>query len=182
MALAVPADGARGPEPDELRVLSAAGVQASRADLPRLTQAWNAYRSRGVPPRIAHEMEGALARLHNGLRAHNHHARAAAAALDVAQSALDLSLRYRRPVDVDADRFALWTRRVGIDAAAHDSSAVKGDVSALEWISQRFVASLDPVRRARLTFELRMLRSAAGDDDFRAAATRADRLRAALGA
>ena len=37
--------------------------------------------------------------------------RAGTAAIDVAQSTLDLELRYRPPAEIDLARFDLWTAR-----------------------------------------------------------------------
>lgn len=66
------------------------------------------------------------------------------AAVDVAQSALDLKLLYRGNVEVD--RFHLHTQRLRVHAARRDRAGVSGEVAVLEWIRGRLTArSLRPL-------------------------------------
>ena len=64
------------------------------------------------------------------------------------------------------DRFVLWRRQVEVDAAASDAGAVRGDLSALEWIRDRFAFGLGPLEGTRLDTDLTELRALATDGDF----------------
>jgi hypothetical protein len=97
-----------------------------------------------------------------------------AGVVDVAQSALDLELRYRPAAQVDADRFVLHTQQLRVDAAAQDLDGVTGEVAVLEWIRDRLSA---PGRRA-VDAGLRALRAAADARNLGAAADHAARLAA----
>jgi hypothetical protein len=44
--------------------------------------------------------------------------KAATAAIDVAQAAVDIELRYRPPDEIDLARFELWARQTVVDTAA----------------------------------------------------------------
>ena len=103
------------------------------------------------------------------------------AAVDVSRSALDLQLRFRQPVEVDRERFLLWTRQVEVDAAAGDVGGVRGDVSGLEWIRDRFAHSLAPLTRTSVDTHLTALRAKAAEEELAAASAEAGRLRRALG-
>jgi hypothetical protein len=105
----------------------------------------------------------------------------AVALASLARTVLGLELRYRSPASVDRDRFALWTRQAEVDAAAADRGAVHGDVSALEWIRDRFAPALGPLDRTRLDTELTELRALATDRSFGEIVREAARLRHALG-
>jgi hypothetical protein len=93
-------------------------------------------------------------------------AAAGTAAVEVARTILDLELRFRSPARVDRDRFVLWTRQAAVDASAADRGGVHGDVSALEWIRDRFALGLSPVDRTRADTELTELRALATDGSF----------------
>ena len=101
------------------------------------------------------------------------------AAIDLAQSGLDLELLYRGNVEVD--RFHLHAQQLRVHAAANDLAGVTGEVAVLEWIRDRFAANLSEPRRAELDSDLRSLRTAASAGNVRAAAdiaaTAAARLR-----
>ena len=90
----------------------------------------------------------ALRELRRAVDAHKV-AQAAQSAIDLGQSALDLELRHRLPVEIDTIRFELWTQQLRIDAASEDDVGVTADVAALEWIRDRFEESLDPAGRSR---------------------------------
>lgn len=62
------------------------------------------------------------------------------AAVDVAQSALDLELLYRG--NVEPDRFHLHTQQLRVHAAAKNLAGVAGEVAVLEWIRDRLAASV----------------------------------------
>ncbi len=105
---------------------------------------------------------------------------AGTAAIDVAQSTLDLELRYLPPAEIDRARFELWARQVQVDAADGDLAGVSGDVATLEWIRDRFVHTLDPVEVTTIDTELESLRTDLVDEDLKAAAATAESLREAV--
>ena len=191
MALAAPADAVPGPAPTELETISALALrirELSRsgkwaragAAVQQVQQTWSNARAHARPPRIAAEMARALSDVARGLAARDR-ATAGTAAVGVERTVLDLELRYRSPASVDRDRFALWTRQAEVDAAAADRGAVHGDVSALEWIRDRFAPALGPLDRTRLDTELTELRALATDGSFGEIVRETARLRHALG-
>jgi hypothetical protein len=179
LALAVPTDTLGGPPPAELQALSAAATglldpaltgdwksaAAARQDAQR---AWSGYRQGEVPPRLADEMDRALRTLGAGIDARDR-APTGTAAIDVAQSSLDLELQYREPAEIDRERFALWTRQIVVDGAAGHMGGVNGDVMTLDWIRDRFAHTLDPADRTRIDAQLETLRDAVVDVDIEAA-------------
>jgi hypothetical protein len=124
-------------------------------------------------------MTRALADVSGGIARRDRPA-AGSGAIEVARAALDLELRYRSPASVDRDRFVLWTRQAEVDAAASDRGALHGDVSALEWVRDRFALGLGLLDRTRLDNELTELRALATDGGFGEAAREAVRLRQAV--
>ena len=190
LALAVPIDALDGSVPPELGALSTradaafAAIRArnwrdASASVGELEGGWKSFRSERVPPRIAAEMTSAIAALDRAVTARDR-ARAGTAAIDVARSALDLKLRYRPPADLDRARFELWTRQLLVDAAARDVAGVRGDLATLEWIRDRFAATLDKVDLTRVDTQLVGLRGALNDADLRRIAAGADRLGATI--
>ncbi len=183
LALAVPKDALPGPPPAELQVLatSASGMlgsvraedwRAAAATLRRMEASWKVLRSREQPRMVAARMGDALAALRRAVKARNA-GPASQAAIDVAQSELDLELRHRPAATVDAARFELWTQQLLVHAAARDLAGVTGDVAALEWIRNRFAHALRPAARQEIDTRLRALRGAADARNLGAAADRA---------
>jgi hypothetical protein len=189
MALAVPTDALGGPPPAALEELAAGADDAfaaaraqkwpaARTALASASRAWGAYSKAGdVPPRLRPPMGSALAGLSRALRAREED-RAATAAIDVGQAALDLELRYRPPDEIDLSRFELWTRQSIVDAAAGRLGAVSGDVASLEWTRDRIADRLDPADLSRINSELLALREAEVDKDLTAVRDAAGRVRA----
>jgi hypothetical protein len=186
MALAVPADGLRGPLPGELRGLAtgAAGIleaarlhdwEVASAAFRRIDAAWKAFQTRKPPPMVADRLSGAMTRLARAVRARRSGV-TAQAAIDVGQSALDLQLRHRSAAEIDAARFELWTQQLRVHAAARDLDGVTGDVAVLEWIHDRFVHVLSPGGRREIETRLRDLRTATDARNLPAAADHAARL------
>ena len=95
------------------------------------------------------------------------------AAIDVAQSALDLELRHLPPADIDRARFELWNRQVLVHAAADDMGGVNGDVTMLELVRDRFAHTLDPVALTGIDVHIDALRDAVVEVDIEAAADEA---------
>ena len=156
LALAAPIDKLSGSVPPELETLaSGSSTMATKK------QAWRNRQTRDVPPRLKGVMDDALARR---------------SAFDVAQTALDLQLRYRPPAEVDRRRFDLWARRLSTDAKTGNTIGVTGDLVVLEWIRDRIAHTLDPVDRTRLNSQLVRLRTSVNDEDLRVLATQAAEL------
>jgi hypothetical protein len=190
LALAVPTDALSTPEPPALHTLmvgSTAIVEASRAPdwpgatatLRRMQAAWKTLSATPLPPRVAARASESFDALVGAVRAEKP-SRVAEAAIDFAQSALDLELQFGRPAEVDADRFRLWTQQLRVDAAANDLAGVTGAVAVLEWIRDRFAYTLAPDRRTALDAGLRDLRGATDARNLPAAADKAARLAAEL--
>ena len=186
LALAVPADALAEPPPAQLEALTtgaegmlgsvrAGDWKGAAATLGRMNAAWAGLGPRQQPPLVAARLNDSLQALGRAVRARKP-GRAAQSAIDTTQSILDLTLRYRSPAEVDRHRFELWCRQVMVDAAAHDRRGVRGDVATLEWIRDRFAATLDPAERNDLDMRLRALRAAADAEHLPAAADHAARL------
>jgi uncharacterized protein YodC (DUF2158 family) len=186
LALAVPTDALRGPEPPELATLAAraeGALESARLEdwpaavstVRHMDEAWQTVRAARQPPAIAARLDEALGRVTKAVRAHDTGA-AEQAAIDVSQPILDLELRYRRPVDVDVARFHLWTQQLRVHAAAKDLAGVTGDVAVLEWIRDRVPAALDRAGRREIDARLHDLRVAADARNLPAAADHAARL------
>jgi hypothetical protein len=91
-----------------------------------------------------------------------------------------LPLRRRPPVEIDRGRFALWARRLAIDAAAGEGDAARGDVATLEWIRDRIAHALDPAARVRLDAALVRARAFVTDEEYEGVAHEAEHLAAAV--
>jgi len=190
LALAVPTDALPGPMPAELASLSesAEGIleaariadwEGAAATIKRMNAGWSALRAGNPPPMVAARLSNRLAALTGSVKARRP-ARTTQKAIDVAQSVLDLELRYRPPTEIDRDRFHLWTQQLRVDAAAKNLAGVTGDVAVLEWIRDRIAHTLDPAGRGEINARLRGLRSATDAKNLPAAADHAARLGARL--
>ncbi|CAN5253959.1 hypothetical protein BH18ACT12_BH18ACT12_24550 [soil metagenome] len=190
LALAVPTDALQGPMPAELASLaeSAEGIlEAARianwagasATLRRMNAAWKTLRAGNQPPMIAARLSKDLVELTRSVKAQRP-ARTTQKAIDVAQSVLDLELRYRPRAEIDAARFNLWTQQLRIHAAAKDMAGVTGDVAVLEWIRDRIAHTIDTAGRSEINSRLRALRTATDARNLPAAADHAARLGARL--
>jgi hypothetical protein len=179
-SLAVPTDTRPGPPPAQLTALSTAvrdtveqagrnhwtgAAAASRS----LREAWDAYRSGGMPDLLEKQMTRDIDALDRAVAARRP-AAAHQAALRVAQNELDLRLRHQPVVRTDLARLHLWARQLRVDAADHDPGAVAGDVTTLEWTRDRVRHTLDQAAAARLDGQLRDLRAAADKRDVAAVA------------
>jgi len=190
MAVAVPTDALDVPVPAALEALAgradgtfaavkASNWKAASVGVGKLDDGWRIYRSQKVPPRIAAEMSSAITALDSAVTARDQ-VRAGTAAIDVAQSTLDLELRYRPPADIDRARFELWTRQLLVDATARNMAGVRGDLATLEWIRDRFAVTLDKVDLTRVDTQLVGLRRAVNDGDLRGVSAGAVRLGATV--
>jgi len=189
-ALAVPTDALSQPTPaglvklygdatstfEEARSGNWGGATASQSDM---NAAWDAVRATQPPTMLADQMTGALAALAPAVGARDPRA-ASLAALDVARASLDLELRYRAPVQVDAARFDLWTRQLQVDAAAGAQAGAIGDATTLQWIRDRIGLAGDGA--LRIDAQLRTLEAMVESGELPAASGAAARLRESLAA
>jgi hypothetical protein len=187
LALAVPTDAASGPTPAELQTLSSRALDvfdaarsgnwdAASATVEKMSAAWETYRAGEVPKLIEPRMSDALGSLAEAVDARDA-AQAQQAAIDTAQSSLDLQLRYRPQVEIDLARFDLWAAQLTLDASAGDEGAVGGDVFTIGYIRDRILNTLDGTDRFRIDTEVQKLQVAAADHDLAAATDAAKRLR-----
>lgn len=130
-----------------------------------------------TPPRIASVMQAALADLSNALATQDGVA-TVQAAIDVAQSAIDVQLRFRSAPLVDAARFHLHTQQFRLDVEVGDEAAAMSEVAALEWLHQRIALHLPEADRDHLESQLEQVRVAASTGNFAVAADIATRLAA----
>ena len=188
MALAVPTDAIDEVVPTDLRLLSttAFGVlenarlddwEAAEPTVELMASLWEDLQANGYPPRVVDTLTAALDDLAAAVRRERAPA-TAQAAVDVAQSALDLELLYRG--DVEADRVHLHAQQLRVHAANDDRAGVNAEVATLEWIRDRLTASISEERLAALDAGLTDLRTAAGAGSLGTAADIAARLAAGL--
>jgi hypothetical protein len=163
-------------------VLEAARVgnwENASGSIRRMNAAWNTLRAGKQPPRIAEQLSKTLAALTRSMRKRALR-RAAQEAIAVSQSAFDLELRYRPPLEIDAAQFHLWTQQLRVDAAGGDLAGATGDVAVLEWIRDRIAYTLEPAGRREIDARLGALRAATDARNLPAAADHAARLAARL--
>jgi hypothetical protein len=187
LAFAVPTNAIDEPVPTDLRLIttSAFGIlenarledwEAANPTLARVQALWLGLESKGFPTLVVDTVDRGLAALESAVRGEDV-AATSQAAVDVAQSALDLELLYR---NVEVDRFHLHAQQLRIHAAADDPGGVTGEVAVLEWIRDRIEGSLSESKMAELDSQLRELRGAASAGNLKAAADIAARAAAAL--
>lgn len=100
---------------------------------------WQALQASNYPPRVVDTMSAALEALATALTDEGV-AASSQAAVDVAQSALDLELLHRG--NVEADRFHLHAQQLRVHAANSDLAGLTGEVAVPEWIRDRLAGSL----------------------------------------
>jgi hypothetical protein len=186
LSFAVPTDGESTPEPVELAKLITATwglVESARleeweavdATLERINDNW-ATLSAGAPPaRVADTLDAALVALTEAAATQDP-GQVNSAAADVAQSALDLELRYRPVAIVDIGRFHLHAQQLRIDAAAADPHGVSSEVATLEWIRDRITGTLTVDELQQVDEKLSQLRTAVNTGNLGGAADQAARL------
>jgi hypothetical protein len=186
LSLAVPADRVDGSEPIELTKLITGTwglVESARledweavdATLARITANWKAVAASTQPVRVAQTLDAALRSLTKAV-AGKQTGPVTSAAVGVAQSALDLELRYRTVAVVDIERFHLHTQQLRIDAAAANAAGVAAEVATLEWIRDRITGTLKAEELRVVDDELARLRNASNTGNLNAAADQAARL------
>lgn len=191
VALAVPTDAASGPPPAEIETLSGGALDVfdaaragdwntASATVEEMTTAWESYKAGEVPKMIEPRMTDALAALAEAVDARDA-AQARQAAIDAAQSSLDLQLRYRPATEIDLARFDLWAAQLMVDAAAGDAAAVNGDLFTLDYVRDRILHTMDDTDVTRINTVLEEFQGAVGAGDLAAATDAAGRLRETLG-
>ena len=182
LALAVPTDAVDRPVSSGLRLMttSALGIlenarlqdwEAAAPTLARMKEPWAQLRTSGYPPLVVHTLDKGVARLGRAVAAEEVRA-TSQAAVELAQSALDLELLHRGNVEVD--RFHLHAQQLRIHAAAKDAAGVAAEVATLEWIRDR-LAGLPEATLADLDADLRALRVASDAGNLQAAGDHAAR-------
>lgn len=178
LAIAIPADAIDEPVPAELRLMSTSawGIlenarledwKAARPTLALMQRLWQGLQARRYPSRVVATMNRGLTALASAV-AKKRILTTSQAAVDVAQSALDLELLYRGNVEID--RFHLHSQQLRVHAASKDAAGVMGEVAVLEWIRDRLAGVLNDGRRLLLDDGLRALRNASNAGNLPAAA------------
>jgi hypothetical protein len=191
ISLAVPTDRLEGPVPAELTTLEAGAVEiygrpklagSVRATVAEMNAAWRAFQPSGeVPSNIEPRMSSSLAALTKAVD-DGDPARTRQAAINVAQSALDLQLRHRPATEIDLARLDYWLAQIQVDAQAGDPELVNGDFFAIDYVRDRIRHTLGEADRAEINFLLEELNGAVGDEDLGAASELAQQLRDKLAA
>jgi len=151
--------------------------EAANPTLDLMDGLWQELQANNYPPRVVEVMDTALGSLAAAVAAEDV-AATAQAGVDVGQSALDLEVLYRGNVEID--RFHVHAQQLRVHAAAGDLAGVTGEVAVLEWIRDRFAASLSEAKLAALDADLRALRGASSAGDLLGAADIAARAAAEL--
>ncbi|MFN8223278.1 MAG: hypothetical protein U0R50_08570 [Gaiellales bacterium] len=173
LAIGMPADAATGPEPAQLGDLLAALLgyvgaaegedwEAATSIATRIERLTRSLPRAGQPGLVLDRLDGDVRTLARLARSKDI-AGSSTAAILAGQSVVDLQLRYRPAAVVDRARFELWCYRVLVDAAAGDRAGVRGDVATLEWMRDRFAATLSDGDRAQLDARIAALRGAAAE-------------------
>lgn len=180
LALAVPMDALPGPTPPELEALTngassifemaqAGDWDAATTTLESMVTAWNTHQAGNVPIMLESQMSAALNTLVGAVNAQQT-IEARLAALNVAQSSLDLQLQYRPPTEIDLARFRFLAKQVLVDVESDEPGAVKSDVVLLGLIRDRIVHTLNSAEAGNINALLEDLNAAAREEDLGAAA------------
>jgi hypothetical protein len=151
-------------------------MKGRREQALRMLDAWNAFRTGDVPPRLVRPTDLALRNLVAQIRAQNR-SKTLAASVDAAYASNDLQLRYRAVVKIDIARFDLWTRRLLVHVGDQSRGGARSDLVSMKWIRDRFAHTLDPVTRTLFETLLLDMDTAIFDNDLAAAAETAHDLR-----
>ncbi len=188
LALALPTDTIHELVPPQLRLLSTSawGIlenarledwEGANPTVTRMHSLWQELEAKTYPARVVDTMNRALETLQNAVTEESS-AASSQAAVEVAQSALDLELLYVGNVEID--RFHLHSQQLRVHAAANDPAGVAGEVAVLEWSRDRLAGTLTETEATVLNAELAALRGASNDGNVQAAADHAARAAAQL--
>lgn len=148
-----------------------------RRSVQRIRREWNAIEDHTLPPFVAEEMNDSVTSLERAAKTDEPSA-ISHAAVEVAQNAIDLGMRAWSGERVEAERFHLHAQRLRVFVADDDAAGVTGDVAALEWLSDRFPASLSRADHSEFEAALIGLRNAADSENLAATGDHAARLAA----
>lgn len=185
LSIASPSNASNDVEPPELkRLLTAAWglVESARledwvavaAAVDRIGADWGVL-SEVAPPLVADRMDEVIGDLEDAVRDEDASC-AVQAAVEVAQSALDVAIRFWTVAAVDSARFNLHTQQLRVFATDGDIAGVTGEVALLEWIHQRILGSIPEANRVVTAGLLDQLRAASNSKNLAAAADIAARL------
>ena len=149
--------------------------EAIDAELKLVTSYWNTVKKQPQPVRVVEALDAAVAKLSDAV-AQQKAAPTLASAVQVAQSALDLELRYRTVAYVDIGRFHLHAQALRIAAAADDADGVNAEMATLEWIRERITGTLGADELNRVDDLLANARTAVNTGNFAGAGDEAARL------
>jgi hypothetical protein len=182
LALAVPTDASEQqlPQPASMEAATLAVIDAARrgdwsaasGSVDDLARAWASLPNGEVPKLVTPKISAAIGSLSTAV-GHRDAARSQQAAIDVAQSSLDLQLRDTPVSQVDRARMDLWTRHLILDAAAGATGAVNGDVFTLGYMRDRILGSLSQTDLTSVNTRLQHLEVAAADGDLAKASAQA---------
>jgi hypothetical protein len=192
LALAVPTDALSEPVPAELETLFSGALDIFNAaetgdwdttttTLGTMMAAWDSYlANNSVPELLSAQMDQALGALTGNalvpaVKAQNATG-ARKAALDVAQTSLDLQMQYRPLTEINLARFDLWSLQLLADIPSNEPSMILGDVAVLEWMWDRVRHTLDASAAGKIATRLEHLRNAADSEDLDAASDEATQL------
>ncbi|MBA3739376.1 MAG: hypothetical protein H0W97_12525, partial [Actinobacteria bacterium] len=187
LALAVPTDAASGSMPPELTLLSDGALsvldaarsgnwRTASASVSDVIVAWKTYGAGDVPRLVEPVMKRTLHALSTGVDARSA-ARASNAAIETARLAYDLQLRFRPVSEIDLARMDLWAAQLLADEAAGNMEGLAADAFAMDYVRDRIWAALDESDLARVNVELGEIQIAVIDEEPKAAAKAAGRLR-----
>lgn len=142
VALLVPKDSVAGGVPRPLDAMEDAadalmrGSGATGEKMELITAQWARYRKATLPPLLKSQMNSAVKHLTSAVVSGTRDEIRRAAVL-VAHAAVDLTLQYESPVDVDEDRLDIWRQQLELDRKSGEAAGVKGDLAVIRVLGVR---------------------------------------------
>ena len=186
MAVASPTNSIPGGVPPEIRKIVTAATgeleyvraedwDTAAATSERIQAQFDTVSETQQPPLVMAVLTTALGSLNSAIDAKNV-SKAENAAVDIAQSAIDLESRYLEHNDIEIALFHNHVQRLRVHAAADDLGGVVGEVASLEWITERLRGQIGDDAQATLDTGMRDLRGASDDQNVTATADHAVRV------
>ncbi len=142
----------------------------------RLTRHWRRVRT-DAPPLVVEPMTASLRALRRAIKAESaDHAERATVA--VAEISIDLAARTTAAAAIEGERFHLHAQSARIAAANGQNALTTSEVSALEWIRDRFADNITLANLAEIDARLAAIRTAMDIGNLPAVADHAARLAA----